>query len=115
MENTVGVARYRNSFAMMQRTKLFTAKEVSAIYLATSYIKEPRQGEKSQTVFIPKKDLEAFGVSTSSDTHKNWRKEVGSIAKNLTGFSVLRPSQDPDLIEAEAVFYKVSVHRNEGM
>lgn len=115
MDNEIGTARYQNDFAMMQRTKLFTAKEVSAIYLATSYVQKPKDGEKAQVIHIPKEDLEAYGVSTAKVDHKDWSAEMSKIALNLTGFSVLNPSDDPRKVGAKAVFYEVEVDRDNGM
>lgn len=115
MDNEIGMARYQNNFAMMQRTKLFTAKEVSAIYLATSYVQEPKEGENFQVIHIPKEDLEAYGVSTAKTSHKDWSAEMSKIALNLTGFSVLDPDDDPNTVGAKAVFYAVKVNRNNGM
>ena len=117
-----GIARFCQEFALKVREKIFTAKEIRAIYLITSYTKTPVHGESSQTVKIPYDDLVFNKVTTAASHNHDPFKELEQIARNLSGFIVGERStiKDDDgniqrIVEFSSVFNKVKMVENEAM
>jgi plasmid replication initiation protein len=117
-----GIARFCQEFALKVREKIFTAKEIRAIYLITSYTKTPAPGENSQTVKIPYDDLVFNKVTTAASHNHDPFKELEQIAQNLNKFIVGERSTIKDdegniqrVVEFSSVFHKVKMVENEAM